>query len=347
MRMRRRGRLWVPEAPQLMLNRHRPIRGLGQRIGVSGEWSLELIHARTGDVTQSFKFPNLITNVGLDALSGEFPNGLFNALSDSAQYSVFSRCFVGTGNAEPAITDSELQNPIANTSNTGGFGFETGLVDNNTRCRYRKTWVFGTSEANGNIAEVGCGVNHGSNPFNGTVFTRQLIRDALGEPTVLVKTSEYQLRVVYELSLWLPLGDQVYEMNINGATVEVVSRLESLAYWNRTHGLVSGESQYGLSTQPIGPEGSNLSGTVASDNSLTTRSTYVPGTYQVEWEGIWGPSSANGGPYISFSSRYSTAGSPSRTFKVDLSNAPGGGVSKTSDERFVVEWTRSWGRHEA
>lgn len=337
MRMRRHGRLWVPEAPQLMLNRHKPIRDVRQHISVSGRWKeLALIHARTGDVVRRVgPFPNLILNRGLDLLGTSGTNGL----SVSVTASVFGQCVVGTGNTPPEVTDTELESEIGRTSSTGGFAGEALLVENDTRWRATKTWVFGTAEANGNIAEIGCGNTSG-------LLTRQLVRDQLGNPTTLPKTSEYQLRCIYEFSVWLPRGDDVYEMDIDGVPVEVTSRLGAFSTWDSANDLSTGPSTQAtngnrLSTDPIGPEGTNLT-TNSVIASSAANEPYVPGSYQRESFAIWNASIANGGPYISFSLGSSGNG---RTFKVDIGG--NGGIQKTSDERFVLEWTRSWGRREA
>lgn len=338
MRMRRHGRLWVPEAPQLMLNRHKPIRGVRQGISVSGRWKeLALIHARTGDVVRRVgPFPNLILNRGLDLLGTAGSLGLTVSVNSN---SVFYQCVVGTGNTPPEVTDTELESEIGRTSNSGGFAGETLLVEDNTRWRATKTWVFGTAEANGNIAEIGCGNSSG-------LLTRQLVRDQLGNPTTLTKTPEYQLRCIYEFSIWLPRGDDVYEMDIDGAPVEVTSRLGSFSTWDSAADLSSGPSTQAtngnrLSTDPIGPEGSNLTANSVIASSAANYS-YVPGSYQRESYAIWTASIANAGPYISFSLGSASNG---RTFKVDIGGD--GGIQKTSDERFVLEWTRLWGRHEA
>lgn len=335
MRMQRRGRLWVPEAPEILIRRHREITGVRHRIGVRGRWlELALVHARTGEVTQRLgPFDNHIVDAGLNMLASV-------ALSNDTTGSVFSYCGVGTGSTPPSDGDTTPQAEVARTNSTGGFAFVSGLVDGNTRWRAIKTWVFGTNEANDNLAEIVVGRFPSS---TWSLLSRQLILDQFGNPTTLPKTSEYQLRCVYEFSTYLMPEEDEYEVDVNGSPVEVLQRIGPLSSWDTTRAVgnpvQSGDTIWLYPTE-IGTPGSNPPSITGRQQGAITAAPYTPGSFKQEFETIWGTSAANDGPYpvIAYT------GVSGRSWKVDISGG-GSGVSKTSDERFVLLWERSWGRH--
>src|SRR5690606_32618213 len=88
----------------------------------------------------------------------------------------------------------------------------------------RRTRVFTTSQANDNLTEVGVFQSSSS----GTMFARQLLLDESGEPTTIVKTSEYELRIIYEFRIYVSSEQLVYDCLVNGDPVGVTSQAMGL-----------------------------------------------------------------------------------------------------------------------
>lgn len=131
-------------------------------------------------------FPNLIVNNGLDLIGTA--NGW---LGD---------CFVGSGNAAPANTDTSLQTLVGSTStitvNTQGNSGSSPWFGTTTN-----TYRFAAGVATGNLAEIGVGVG----PTN--IFSRALILDGGGSPTTITVLSSEALDATYQLQNNSPTTD--------------------------------------------------------------------------------------------------------------------------------------------
>lgn len=287
--MNRRRRIWIPEAPYINLRRYTEAGPFNIGVALEGRFAVELVHARTGLVKRRLEFCNLITDAGLRALAA-------NGSGTSQQLGALtSYVAVGTGTAAPSVEDTALVSEIARTSSNGGFGDQTGAVGSGDLLEYwwrRKTRVFGESQANGNLTEVGL-FNAGS---GGVMFCRQLFRDEFGNPTVITKTPEDQLRIVYEYRVYPPMDDAVYSIDVNGVETEVTTRSSDVAnslVWGNTESIgVVGTSFYPrTSSSPI----SNRSGSPANTILANTATVmgYVAGAFYRERQAIWNPATAN------------------------------------------------------
>ena len=195
------------------------------KVGVSGHITVELIDAKTKKIKRKLSFNNLITNAGLDALSGAGPQS-----SDGASLSRY--CGVGTGSTAPANTDTTLvaekEIRTNGTFSSSNISYVAGPPD------YYKsfaTYLFTESQVNGNLTEVGF--------FNatsaGTMFSRQLFKDDLGSPTAVTKTSSDQLRITYEVRIYPPAADVVSSaVDISGTAYDITARAlrVSTTTWN-------------------------------------------------------------------------------------------------------------------
>jgi hypothetical protein len=231
-------------------------------------------------------FPNLITDNGK------------NLLTTTVAYTDFVQ--VGTGNTPPAVTNTALVNRVAATNaNAVGppvfgaqgsapyFGF------------WRKTYRFGIGAAAGNLAELGVG------PVStGNLFSRALIVDGLGVPTVITVLADEILDVIYELRNYPTLTDVNSVVNIEGVNRNVVLRPAivstglqgSVGGWQPGNNpscrpnLEAGSHNFTVyggvatlgsitSTPTVGPGGNLISYATSQATSRTSIAAYIPGSF--------------------------------------------------------------------
>lgn len=208
--MIRPDRLWVPEAPYLIT---RPTIEVGEvpfGFGVEGYFTVELIHAATGDVVRKLEFKNLITDAGLRLLAAG--TQVTTALTYLA---------VGAGTTEPEVTDTALEAEFARTNATGGFSAPNYWGPGYSYAAGRRVRFFTEAQANGEISELGF-LNQAS---GGTLFNRQLLRDGDGLPTTITKRPDQQLKVTFENRVYGELEGAVAEVPVLGVPTTVRTRL--------------------------------------------------------------------------------------------------------------------------
>lgn len=286
--MTERKRLWVPEAPHLMLNRTQRIGALDMPApGIEGWYELELVHKRTGLIAQRTRFRNVITDQGLNDLAAY-------ALSTLTSYVA-----VGTGSREPSVVTPALEAEVARTNASGTFAVENAWAANNEYCYYRVTRVFSQAQANANLAEIGCG-----RQATGPLFSAQLIKDANGNPTSIPKTSEYELRVVYEVRIYPPIDDVTISVPFNGVNRDLTVRPGALGspgnnFWLQSAfgGMPStngtSESTGHLSVSDLVDRTLRPSQNVSLYKNSGVNTPYVAGSYYVEQTMTWDAARAN------------------------------------------------------
>lgn len=173
---------------------------------------------------------NVVTNLGVQMLLGGATVGTSNS-------SVNIRCSCGSGNSTPSVTDTQIQSFIAGT----GVASINNTVRNSTVSPYYVmhtwTWRFGMGVAQGNVAEL-CVVNNNGTPTaSSPVFSRALVRDAGGNPTVITVGPDEYLDVTYELYLYPSSSDQTgtFSQMIDGAPT-------SFSYISRASNIQQGGS---------------------------------------------------------------------------------------------------------
>lgn len=199
--MKERKRLWIPESDQIP---SKPIIEMPP-IEIGGYYYVYLIDAETGEVKRELKFPNLITDSGLDFIGqGISLNSIYNTLA------------VGSSNTPPTISDTALGSLVATTTNSDGQsdedGFATAPVEFAFRRRIRQ---FGQSEANGNLRELGWSVG-------GVIANRTLFKDAEDNVTTIIKTNRDILKIVYEYRIFAPLTDVTGTFLFTSSSASVV-----------------------------------------------------------------------------------------------------------------------------
>ncbi len=270
-----RKHIWTPVAPFLQISRYRPTE-LKTAMRLRGFFELDLIHARTGLIAQKLNFENLIVNTGLDS-AGIEPIG-----------TVLAFCAVGTGNAVPSVTDISLQAELARTNAAGGVADVLGYNTAEGFAWARRTRLFTTAQANGNIAEIGILRNSTGAPM----WSRTLPRDGNGNPTVITKTSDFELRVTYELRIY-PQAETIYSGLVNGTAMDITVRQANQSTWNPLLTLYHSTFTFSRAhTGGLGPVTGSPSGTTFNFTSAALAA-YVAGNYHRDCLFTWGAATAN------------------------------------------------------
>lgn len=145
-----------------------------------GEFMLELRDKESGKVRKRIAFHNLVLNTMFDAL-----------LTGSTLKWLCGYISLGTGVTPPQPTDTALQSQIIRKSGTVTTEWGTG------HCSVTTETFFNTTEANGDLSEVGMG-------NSSSLYVRELIRDANGNPVVITKTDQDTLTVKHTLRMEAP-----------------------------------------------------------------------------------------------------------------------------------------------
>jgi hypothetical protein len=150
-------------------------------------------------------FHNLVLDSGLNGIGTK--NMIF-------------QCYVGTGTAEPAVTDTALASFLAATSSittrTPGASSSAPYYKKNTQI-----FRFPVGVAAGNVSEIGI-ASEGTPPK--PLFSRALVLDGDGNPTTITVLSDEILDVTYEIRAYLPSDDWTTTVTILGNDYDVIVR---------------------------------------------------------------------------------------------------------------------------
>ena len=168
-----------------------------QEMGVEGYYNMVVRDAKTLKVKRETGwFKNIITNIGLDRMSGE--NGYVFPFMASG-------VVVGTGTNPPLATDTVLQTVRNSTTSTLSTSYPySGVAP--YWSGMRRTWRFAQGAASGNLSEVGVLLTAGA-PLS--VGSRALIKDVAGNPTTLTVLSNEVLDVMYEVRIYAQTADVI------------------------------------------------------------------------------------------------------------------------------------------
>ena len=177
------------------------------QVGLYGE--VKVIVKRADDTVRldTGFFPNVITNLGLDAIGND--NDLFNY------------CSVGGGNSKPLNTNTKLDNPLqvgSPISSESKYDYDPVRDTEFYKCSRTVGYRFEGLD-NKNISEVGLVGDYASGQH--PAYTRTLIKNSAGEPTVITVLSGEILELQYRL--WQVFDvkdkDQVVTAMIDGVEV--------------------------------------------------------------------------------------------------------------------------------
>ena len=177
------------------------------QVGLHGE--VKVIVKRADDTVRldTGFFPNVITNLGLDAIGND--NDLFNY------------CSVGGGNSKPLNTNTKLDNPLqvgSPISSESKYDYDPVRDTEFYKCSRTVGYRFEGLD-NKNISEVGLVTDY--RPELHSALTRALIKNSAGEPTVITVLSGEILELQYRLWQVFDLKDkdQVVTAMIDGVEV--------------------------------------------------------------------------------------------------------------------------------
>lgn len=308
-------------------------------VGIGGLFRLEAFNTEDGSTRWLTPwFHNNVTNVGLDMCA-----------TNKARYNC---CQVGTGTATPTNADTTLQTYLSGTGSRSDIsGTNSGSPD-----YYSEQYVrynFATGAATGNLSEVGVGpsTSSGSN-----LFSRELIRDANGNPTTITIASNEALLVHYKLRHYPPLIDVVTTVNgtIDGtpSTRTITRRASDVgSYLNWTSGygynnasIFGGDSDSGGALVFTGTIGSVTGGPSGSAYASTSQSpaTYSSGSYSRTITATWNTGAANANiKAVRFNNAYNETGYRAGIFQAEFDTT----LNKTNLQELTLEFLISWGRY--
>ena len=177
------------------------------QVGLYGE--VKVIVKRADDTVRldTGFFPNVITNLGLDALGNN--------------HNLFNYCAVGGGNSTPLNTNTKLDNFLAvgsPISSESKYDYDPVRDTEFYKCSRTVGYRFEGLD-NKNISEVGLVGDYASGQH--PAYTRTLIKNSAGEPTVITVLSGEILELQYRL--WQVFDvkdkDQVVTAMIDGVEV--------------------------------------------------------------------------------------------------------------------------------
>lgn len=257
-------------------------------VRMRGRYKLEIMKP-DGRIRQTIEFPNLITNNGLDILSGSVGSGNWSVA-----------CAVGSGNTAPAVTDTALVSLVATTSTQASQSntiqstspyFSTAVT----------TWQFAQGAAAGNLSEVGVG------PSSTSLFSRALILDSGGVPTTITVLSNEFLNVTYTLENIVPTADVTGTITLAGVNYSYTIRASRATNssvnpgWGisqyqggniTSHDFHIGQGYAFLGTSTIGAVTGNPTGTQTGGGTRGT-GTYSIGSYNLTDSWTWGINDGN------------------------------------------------------
>lgn len=154
--------------------------------GVAGYYSFLI----NGEPVSPVECKNLITDFG------------FSRMLNTSSFTIPDlQVSVGTSNTPPAFTDTALGSPLASVLGSGSATATSGTDTVGTYVGQRVSFAFAQGAVIGNVAEVGMKFASGDSSLS----SRSLVKDAGGNPTVVVVTAIDQLTVQYELRQYLNL----------------------------------------------------------------------------------------------------------------------------------------------
>ncbi len=198
-------RIIKPGDRAFYINRKRYVETEGRaKVGVEGRYTIRAIKPGIG-VVRELAFPNLLTDLGLDAI-GSDPS--------------FNQMHLGTGTASPNITDTALANFGVNVQ-TSSPNFVSGVSGGVPYYGWATaTWTSNVGGAAGSWTEIGVS----SQNTNGNLRSRALILDGGGNPTSFPVLADEQFQGSYELRVYPPTSDAPASVNLSGTPYGTITR---------------------------------------------------------------------------------------------------------------------------
>lgn len=327
-----------------------------QHFGLSGKFTNFEVLNKSGEVVRKCEpFSNLITDGGLDRMyMGDSP-------TNPRLYDV---CKVGTGNTPESPYDNDLEAQVASVSpwgsSNGAYSSGVNLEENYFWGRFVYIFSLGAIQ-NKNISEVSTGWSTGVG-----IFSRALIRDALGNPTSITVLEDEQLRVTWEHRRYFdpsPKSGSIVNVGNKGGTINYTiypANINNWSLWTTTQNynyvFRSGGVWY-LSLSPSSPNKAFANAVFNYPNGTVTGTAINPSQVVDVTEGkrkfttryrfpIGNGNHANGlsGLFWSFSGSNSTHQASSQRVEYQVEFNPP--IMKTNEDFLEIDFEISWGRYE-
>lgn len=273
-------------------------------------------------------FNNVITNQGLERMGAN--NGYF------------ANCQVGSGNAAPAVTDTQLQTYMAGVA---ALLSSTSIQPSSPYYASNiLTYRFPAGTATGNISEIGTGWT----TTTGNLFSRALILDDLGSPTTITKLANEILDATYEFRVYPPEVDTTGSILISGDSYDYTARASNVTTYNISAndggwGVGAGGGAVAIKGQPstmlafTGAIGAITAGPTGSSAQTTSVNpiAYIPATLYNEGTLVWDITATNIGSYMSVRVRWNLA-----EFQVEFDPV----IPKTTINELQLTFRIAWAR---
>ena len=309
-------------------------------VGLLGEVQVVVKRADGSVKLDTGFFPNVITNLGLDAIGNNID--------------IMGYCAIGTGNVEPKETDTGL---VAYTAD-GAYFIEshTDTYDPNVtdyyKCSRTKGFRF-SGLSNVNISEVGLV----STPDKSThsTYTRTLIKNSAGSPTTITVLDGEILELQYRLWQVFDIRDKKAVVNamIDGVSVpyNVTVRAAGVGgtnlgnSWSHKYAVgngieYQGNNNHHYSTQKLGA----ITGGPASPTLPITDvkwKPYSPSTYKRSF------TISNSITEANMAIRSILLFTGLGAYQIEFGTVDGDlPITKTNEDIFSVEFELSWGRYQ-
>lgn len=205
-------RIIKPGEPGFHINLGRYVESEGHtRVGVEGFYVGCAIKPGVG-VVRSFGMPmpvpNLITNIGLDALGSTSPNFLFMHL--------------GTGTTTPAFTDTALTTFGVSVTAAAAVTTQSNSIATSSPYYVQgiRTWTSSVGGATGTWTEIGIS----STSTNGNLRSHALILDGGGSPVAFTVKADEQFQGSYIWRYYPTLTDDTRTITIGAASYDTITR---------------------------------------------------------------------------------------------------------------------------
>lgn len=294
---------------------------------VSGRYRITVQNSDGSIRKETGWFDNLVTNNGLD-------------LMYNSDY--LTACAVGTNNATPAVTDTQLGGLLASTATIQSSNTGKQLATPPYYVYTQNSYRFAQGAVVGNVAEVGVGLS------STNLFSRALVLDGSGNPTTITVLSDEILVVEYEMRLQIPGSDTSGTFTDNGTTYNWTARalfIDSETYWvprvigprMRFNSSTVGFNAAAAHDGSIGTVFQSPGGARATAGPGTPAA-YTAGSYQTSGTFVFGIDSANFATGITAFTFSSIDRNPAYQFGVSPA------IMKTSADQLTMSVSYSWGR---
>lgn len=243
-------------------------------LGMSGAYKAKVLDKEGNIVQETDWFDNLL----VDEFFEEWFTKGGSAVSTAA-------CLVGTGTTPPTVTDTGIENGVANVSNGANGDFTYQIASAPYYTQTIKDYDFGFGTINTTLTEVA--IRSSASPTSGFTTSRALF------PTPLEITDQQQLILSYRMRCYFPDQDIVstvgsYDVTLRPSLVGNSNIWLPQGNWSTSGGTTNGR----IYTSSIGdidslPTGGNVSRSSYSNSTYTTGDMFRSRTY------VWGPDIAN------------------------------------------------------